>query len=173
MINAIVHADYSVQGSSIQISIYANRMEVINPGALPFGQTMDAALSGVSKMRNPIIGRIFREIGIIESLGIGMTKIREQYLNIPTAPPVFGNLDHYFKVVLHARPIVKPKEEAWVNEIYEVLAKRQSISTHEMALIWQVTDRTARNRLNSLIRAGILRRNAKSKNDPQTTYCMI
>jgi ATP-dependent DNA helicase RecG len=48
VINAIVHVDYSIKGSRIQIAIFSNRIEITNPGGLPYGQTMVLALSGVS-----------------------------------------------------------------------------------------------------------------------------
>jgi predicted HTH transcriptional regulator len=37
VINALLHADYSVKGASIQIAIFDNRIEITNPGCLPFG----------------------------------------------------------------------------------------------------------------------------------------
>lgn len=61
-----MHADYSIKGTSVQISIFSDTVEIINPGCLHFGQTMENALSGISKMRNPVIGRIFREIGLLK-----------------------------------------------------------------------------------------------------------
>ncbi len=71
MINAIVHADYSFKGTNIQIAIFSDRIEITNPGALPFGLSLEKALSGVSQLRNRVIGHIFRELGLIERWVLG------------------------------------------------------------------------------------------------------
>lgn len=81
-INAVVHADYAQKGSRIQVSIFSDRIEITNPGSLPYGQTMELALSGISRMRNRILGRLFREVKLIEQLGTGLKKIVNVYEKI-------------------------------------------------------------------------------------------
>lgn len=49
--NAIVHADYSQQGAPIRIALFDDRIEIENPGLLPFGLTIED-MQGVSKLRN-------------------------------------------------------------------------------------------------------------------------
>ena len=170
LINAVAHADYALKGVSVQISIYNDRMEFISPGGLPFGQTIESALSGVSKMRNPTIGRIFRQIGVIETLGIGLQRIVGAYNNFSAKPPIFEELGHCFKVTLFARPSLYLKGEQWVEVMQEVLLARKQVSSSEMAEIWQISNRAARARLNKMLEAGLISRNAKSKNDPRATY---
>ena len=41
LVNAVAHADYSLTGMRIRVAIYADRMEIENPGMLPFGMTLD------------------------------------------------------------------------------------------------------------------------------------
>jgi len=41
-------------------------MEIQNPGMLPFGMTMEEFMDGVSKVRNRVIVRVFREPGLVE-----------------------------------------------------------------------------------------------------------
>ena len=41
MVNAVVHADYSQTGSPIRVAIFEDRIEIENPGLLPFGLTVD------------------------------------------------------------------------------------------------------------------------------------
>ena len=75
LINAIVHADYSITGTRIMIAIYDDRMEIQNPGLLPFGMTFEDFKSGVSKIRNRVIARVFRELNLIEEWGSGYQRI--------------------------------------------------------------------------------------------------
>ena len=44
VVNSIVHADYAQHGAPIRISIFGDRLEVENPGLLPFGLTVDDLL---------------------------------------------------------------------------------------------------------------------------------
>lgn len=173
VINAIVHADYSIKGASIQISIYSDRIEITNPGSLHFGQTMENALSGISKLRNPVIGRIFREIGIIETLGIGMPSIIKSYQNSPANSPKFEEIENFFKVTLYSREIPVLTDKPWARQLQELLVHNQKVSTKEMADAWGVALRTARERLNFLVKTGYLKRNAKSKTDPTSTFSRI
>lgn len=168
--NAIMHADYSIKGACIQLSIYSDRIEIINPGNLHFGQTLDSALSGVSKMRNPIIGRVFREIGIVESLGMGLMSIIRAYKNTTAAAPIFEEINTFFKVTLFAKPCKSIGDETWIKQLENVFMSTASVSSSEMAEIWDVSDRTARTRLSKLLKSGFIVRNAKSKNDPHATY---
>jgi len=77
LINAIVHADYSLTGMRILVAVYDDRMEIQNPGMLPFGMTLDELKAGVSKIRNRVIARIFREMKLIEEWGSGYKRVIE------------------------------------------------------------------------------------------------
>ena len=49
LVNALLHADYSKHRCATQVSIFDNRIEIINPGGLLFGLNLETALSGVSR----------------------------------------------------------------------------------------------------------------------------
>ena len=59
-------------GSPIRIAILDDRIEIENPGLLLFGLTIVDILQGVSKLRNRVIGRVFRELHLIEQWGSGI-----------------------------------------------------------------------------------------------------
>ena len=42
IVNAVVHRDYSIQASSIRLSMFKDRLEIRSPGELPNGMTVDA-----------------------------------------------------------------------------------------------------------------------------------
>ena len=77
LINALAHSDYSITGSRIHVAIYNDRMEIQNPGKLPFGGTFDDLKSGVSRLRNRVIARVFNELDLMESWGRGHERIIE------------------------------------------------------------------------------------------------
>src|SRR5262249_12684991 len=75
IINAVAHADYAQRGAPIRVSIFDDRLEVENPGLLPFGLTVDDLQRGISKLRNRVIGRVFHELGLIEQWGSGIQRM--------------------------------------------------------------------------------------------------
>ncbi len=87
VINAIVHADYSQIGAPLRVAIYDDRVEIENPGILLPGMTIEDVRQGVSKIRNRVIARVFRESGLSNSGAAGfagfLTKQRSRtYLSL-------------------------------------------------------------------------------------------
>ncbi len=75
IINALVHSDYSQRGAPIRVAFFDDRIEVENPGILLPGMTIEDMKQGVSKIRNPVIARVFRELDLIEQWGSGVERI--------------------------------------------------------------------------------------------------
>ncbi|MFZ0610966.1 MAG: helix-turn-helix domain-containing protein [Desulfobacterales bacterium] len=75
VINALVHADYSQRGAPIRVAFFDDRIEVENPGILLPGMTIEDMRRGISKIRNHVITRIFRELNLIEQWGSGIPRI--------------------------------------------------------------------------------------------------
>ncbi|WP_156915759.1 AlbA family DNA-binding domain-containing protein [Desulfatirhabdium butyrativorans] len=75
VINALVHADYSQRGAPIRVAFFDDRIEIENPGILLPGMTIEDMRRGVSKIRNHVIARIFRELNLIEQWGSGIPRI--------------------------------------------------------------------------------------------------
>jgi predicted HTH transcriptional regulator len=65
VVNAVVHADYSQRGAPIRVAFFDDRIEIENPGILLPGLTVEDMLQGVSKIRNHVIARMFRELDLI------------------------------------------------------------------------------------------------------------
>lgn len=75
--NAIVHKDYS-RGAPIQISVYADKLMIWNPGQLPEDWTVERLLQKhSSEPFNPEIANVFFRAGMIESWGRGIERIFE------------------------------------------------------------------------------------------------
>jgi len=75
LVNAVVHTDYAQRGSQIMVSVFSNRLVIQNPGMMPFGMTIDDFKAGVSRIRNPVIARVFRELDLMEEWGSGYRRI--------------------------------------------------------------------------------------------------
>lgn len=87
--NAVAHRDYTSNGS-IQVMLFRDRLEIWNPGRLPYGLT-------TSKLRelhsstpvNPVIAHPMFMAGYIEHLGTGTTDIIEACQNYGLKTPEF------------------------------------------------------------------------------------
>ncbi len=76
VLNAIVHRDYNSVKGFLQISIYSNRTEISNYGALPDGITVaDLKVEHNSVLRNPDIAQICFYRRYIEMLGTGTQRM--------------------------------------------------------------------------------------------------
>lgn len=75
IVNALVHCDYSQRGTPIRIAFFDDRIDIESPGMLLPGMTVEDMKSGVSRIRNPVIARVFRELHLIEQWGSGVRRI--------------------------------------------------------------------------------------------------
>lgn len=72
ILNAIVHKDY--KGSTIQLSVYEDKLSLWNPGTLPEQLTIEMLKSKhPSHPRNKAIAEVFFKAGYIESWGRGIS----------------------------------------------------------------------------------------------------
>lgn len=99
-VNAIVHGDYSVQGT-LRIKKFKDRFEFYNPGCLKI-PVADIYKGGTSKCRNPFIQKMFRMIGFGENIGSGFFKIlkawKEQQWAVPMLEENFATNEVVLKL---------------------------------------------------------------------------
>jgi len=73
IVNAVVHRDYAREGTDIEVSLYKNRLEIISPGRLPNGVTVEKMREGVVRVaRNELLKEILRDYGYVEHFGMGV-----------------------------------------------------------------------------------------------------
>lgn len=172
VINAIVHADYSIGGAGTKVAIFDDRIEITNPGLLPFGLTLDAALAGVSRLRNRVIGRVFRELGLIEQWGSGLGRITSSCSNAGLAAPRFEELGTNFRVTLFCERVEAPARLEWQSALLAHLAHKGLVTTHDAAKLWGVAIRTARYRLLALVKDGLIVEIGRGRTDPHRGYVL-
>jgi ATP-dependent DNA helicase RecG len=72
IVNALVHRDYSVAGSDVTITIYADRLEIQSPGRLPNTVTVDGMKAGLRYARNQTLVNVMRDYRYVEFRGMGI-----------------------------------------------------------------------------------------------------
>lgn len=98
--NALVHADYSQRGAPIRVAYFDDRIEIENPGVLIPGLSLDDLPRGISRLRNRVISRVFRELGLIEQWGSGIPVILDEAASQQLPPPLFEEVGLRFRVTL-------------------------------------------------------------------------
>ena len=74
VVNALVHRDYLLSGTTIEISIYEDRLEIISPGRLPNGITPQRMRAGCRAARNQLLKDVMRDYGYLEHMGMGVPR---------------------------------------------------------------------------------------------------
>jgi ATP-dependent DNA helicase RecG len=170
LVNAVVHTDYSQRGSRIRIAIYADRVEIENPGSLPLGMTIEDIKSGHSKLRNRVLGRVFHELGLIEQWGTGVQRMISACNKAGIAEPRFEEIGLHFRVTFSfaAASVSEPGDRDRL--ILDLLAQHGSLSTAELAKAVGRTTRTVRTHLNRLVDTGLVAVLGSGPNDPKRRY---
>jgi len=180
IVNAIVHADYSLRGVYISIAIFDDRIEITNPGALPFGFTLERALAGSSRIRNRVIAKVFYHLKWIEQWGRGLQLIAKECEKAGLKKPLFEEINNQFRVTLYStahkkstkNKNLKELSNPWEKTLVTKLKKNTAIGTKDAAKLWGITPRSARVRLLKLVNAGIIKQTGASLHDPQGKYVL-
>jgi len=94
------HQDFHITGTVPMVEIFANRMEITNPG-LPLVKT-DRFLDSPPKSRNKALALFMRRIGVCEERGSGVDKVvfQTEFYQLPA--PLFDTTDEHTLAVLFA-----------------------------------------------------------------------
>jgi ATP-dependent DNA helicase RecG len=79
---------------------FDDRIEIGTLGVLIPGLSLDDLRRGISRLRNRVISRVFRELGLIEQWGSGVPVILEEAASQQLPPPLFEELGLRFRVTL-------------------------------------------------------------------------
>jgi ATP-dependent DNA helicase RecG len=175
IINAIVHADYGQPGAPIRVALFDDRLEVENPGLLPFGLTIEDIQKGVSKVRNRVVGRVFQELGLVEQWGSGIQRMTSSCQDHGLDTPKFEEIGTHFRVTLSAirrhAPATDKKDQAILRALG--VSAGNGLSTSQIAKRIGLSPRAARTRLVSLIQRGLVSEIGSGPQDPHRRYHLI
>ena len=72
IVNAVAHRDYTLTNTDVEVSLYRDRLEVISPGRLPNGVTVEKMKEGLRAARNELLKETLRDYGYVDQLGMGV-----------------------------------------------------------------------------------------------------
>ncbi len=118
LVNAVCHRDYRLRGSSVEIHMRPDSLEIISPGGLPAYITIDNIVEE-HYSRNPRLVNGLYQWGYIEELGLGVDRMIEDMVAAGHPPPLFDAKSHRFSVTLQNRKDLEkiiPEWEQHMNE---------------------------------------------------------
>ena len=81
VVNALIHRDYLLANTDIELAIYQDRIEVISPGKLPNGITPERMRAGTRAARNQLLKDVMRDYAYLEHMGMGVPRKIVQGMN--------------------------------------------------------------------------------------------
>ncbi len=96
--NAVIHRSYYFD-SSILVTLYDNKFEIVSMGGLIDGITIEEIFKGISSSRNPNLANIFYRLGYVESFGTGIGRIMDSYEEYDKKP-IFEATSNTFSIIL-------------------------------------------------------------------------
>jgi predicted HTH transcriptional regulator len=171
LVNAVVHADYALRGGPVRLSCFDERIEIENPGLLPFGLATENLTQGVSVIRNHVIARVFRELGLIEQWGSGIRRMIETCRKAGLRPPNFEEIGFRFRVTFDLSPVGMQIRDARDTTILALLESHpDGLSSGVIAREIGLTQRALQSRLNRLVDSGDVAAIGSSPRDPRRRY---
>ena len=102
IVNAVAHRDYT-SNASVQVMLFPDRLEILNPGRLPFGlKISDLLIAHKSIPTNPLLAETMYLNGTIEQMGTGTEDIVSLCKQMNLKQPDFVQ-DSGFKVTLYRK----------------------------------------------------------------------
>jgi ATP-dependent DNA helicase RecG len=177
MVNALMHRDYSITGTQVNVEVYDDRVEIVNPGGLPKGLSIND-LGKVSIRRNELIAHLFFRLHKVERIGMGIRKMKDTMVAAGLREPNFEP-DGFFRAIFHRSPEFAMKEANPVHEatekttevkitqkttqkttqkIFALIQHKLEITRQELAIELGITDSGVKYHLKKMQAKGLIRR---------------
>ena len=123
--NSLVHRPYTIRGD-LFLNIYPDYIEIVNPGLLPIGVTVDNILH-TTKKRNEHMATVFYVLHLMEREGSGYDMMYEQLLANGKSVPVVTEGDDWVRVHVERRVISKE-----VIKVMQYAAQSQELKQKQL-----------------------------------------
>ncbi len=167
LLNAVGHRDYSLSGSSVEVRLFDDAIEIESPGTLAGWVTVEN-LRDSQYSRNPRTMEIFHDLNLVEEAGTGIDRMLDAMEAALLDPPEFLEKSHSFVVRFRGRSVFTAEDRLWVSGFSEltltghakvalVYARRNgSITNEDLRELRALESRESRSVLQGLIARGLL-----------------
>ena len=160
LLNAVSHRDYRL-GGSIFIRQFPQKIEIVSPGGLPEGITLENIIDRQNP-RNRCIAEAFEKCSLVERSGQGMNLIYERLIEQSKPLPDFSNTDAYQVSLTISGQVRDP---LFVRFLEKIAAEKSDfhLGTHDLILLDQIHSSQPigpedKPRLKKLVELGVMER---------------
>lgn len=185
IVNAICHRSYNLQGNSIYLRHYDDRLEIANSGPLPAQVTVET-IQKERYSRNPRIARVLSEMGYVRELNEGVPRIFKAMHKSMLADPIYADVNDTVTLTLRNKvtdhmetihaDVLAAIEGNWASfnptqrgMILHLMEVHEAIAT-TLAGKLGVGEQTARNNLKKLEELEIIERLSEKQRDKMALY---
>ena len=119
IVNAVAHRDYT-GNASVQVMLFADRVEIWNPGTLPLGWTTEKLKQlHTSVPANPLLAEPMYLAGYIERLGTGTSDMVRKSISVGLKEPEFVQQEDFRTIVY--RPTTEQATEQATEQVKRLL----------------------------------------------------
>ena len=161
IVNAVAHRNYNNNGF-VQVMVFADRVEVWNPGELPHGLTPELLRQPHGPIPfNPLIAEPLFRVEYVEKAGTGTTDMIAECRNACLPEPDFRQCGPHFITTLWRDWLTATvMTELELNDrqtlAIEYLKQHENITSADYQHIAECSPRTATRDLNGLVRIGVI-----------------
>ncbi len=113
ILNALAHRDYGLEGATIDVTIWDDRIEIHSPGSLP-GHITTENMRNEHYSRNRRIMRVLKTLNLVEEYGEGVDRMFNEMEARLMEPPHFAAAPSSVTVTLYNRSILSIEDQAWL-----------------------------------------------------------
>ena len=172
IVNAVAHRDYTSNGS-VQVMLFADRLEIWNPGALPPSLTLETLRQPHGSMpANPLLAEPMYLTRYIERMGTGIRDMIEKCREAGLPEPEFTVSDGFTVRIMRKAGQVTGQVDPWIIRVLSA-CQSQPLKSGEIQAISGIRHRETfqRNYLDHLLAEALLERTIPDKpNSPQQKY---
>jgi len=184
ILNALAHRDYKLT-DAIQVHIYYDRVEILNPGSLVSGLRIKD-LGHVSRPRNLLLFGLMNRMELVENVGSGIKRIRDTMREYGLRPPLIRTAETWFSITfrrkgpdeaiesLSRKNIGEPSRPGSPNSssksspitrerVIALITANPQITTEAIASKLLITKRAVLKQIHKLKGEGLLRRIGSSR----------
>jgi ATP-dependent DNA helicase RecG len=162
--NAVIHRDYTITESYTQVRVFADRIEVTNPGNLPPGVTVDN-IKEMQFSRNSVMASLMRDLNYLEEYGRGIDLVFSSMQAAGLPRPVFRNAANMFTVTLLGSRFKGLSERQLA--VWQIVLNRSRVSAKTIAEQVGTSKPTVVADLRKLVELGLVVSNGSG---PSVTY---
>ncbi len=169
LVNALVHRDYGIKQTKIQLMVTQEKTVIRSPGKPMEPVTLNQLQEFNAPMfsRNPRLHAVFNTMGLAEERGLGLRSMRDRAQKAGLPLPSYAWNEPYLDLTVYraTESATNSLDKAIIAELnaseqkgWTIIVRRGTTTQNEYALDMGVASRTAQRHLTHFVRLGLLRR---------------